>query len=360
MNSYYNEIDPFAAAWLRELIKDGQIAAGHVDERSITDVQPDDLAGFTQCHFFAGIGGWAYALRLADWPDDRPVWTGSCPCQPFSAAGTRTGGRDDRHLWPHWARLIRECRPVTVFGEQVESAIAHGWLDAVFDDLEREGYACGAACVPAAGVGAPHIRQRVWFVADSEEQRARDWECRERRSGDEAQARNRDEQPRDCGVSGLVADAEHAERRPQRVNDERDGQDAGRAQAHGEPRACREVRTLAHADGNRTARHAGEETSARQSCGPEPDGGGELGDTTSGRRPRQRDQPAHALTGQTNPWASAEWIACRDGKSRPVEPGIFPLAHGVSKRVGLLRGAGNAIVPAVAAEVIRAYMAVAA
>ena len=86
MSAYYNEIDPFAAQWLRELIKAGHIALGEVDTRSIENVAADDLAGFTQCHFFAGIGTWSYALRCAGWPDDRPVWTGSCPCQPFSSA----------------------------------------------------------------------------------------------------------------------------------------------------------------------------------------------------------------------------------------------------------------------------------
>ena len=123
---YYNEIDEFAAAWLRELMKAGQIPDGEVDTRSIADVQPDDLRGFQQCHFFAGIGGWAYALKLAGWPEDRAVWTGSCPCQPFSSAGAQAGGDDPRHLWPTWFRLIRECRPNVVFGEQVESAIGHG------------------------------------------------------------------------------------------------------------------------------------------------------------------------------------------------------------------------------------------
>ena len=100
MSAYYNEIDPFAAQWLRELIKAGHIAPGEVDTRSIEN------AGFTQCHFFAGIGTWSYALRCAGWPDDRPVWTGSCPCQPFSAAGKRKGTSDERHLWPTFFHLI--------------------------------------------------------------------------------------------------------------------------------------------------------------------------------------------------------------------------------------------------------------
>ena len=171
MTAYYNENDPFAAAWLRELIKAGSIAPGDVDERSIADVRPDDLRGYPQCHFFAGIGGWSHALRLADWDDARPVWTGSCPCQPFSAVGKQAGVKDDRHLWPEFFRLIRECRPDTVFGEQVASAIGHGWLDTVSADLEGESYAVGAVVLGAHSVGAPHLRQRLWFVGESDRAR---------------------------------------------------------------------------------------------------------------------------------------------------------------------------------------------
>ena len=167
MTAYYNEIDPFAAAWLRELIKCGLIALGEVDERSIIDVQASDLHEFTQCHFFAGIGGWSYALRLAGWPDDRPVWTGSCPCQPFSVAGAQRGSEDERHLWPAWFRLISECKPATIFGEQVSGAGGFAWLDHVFADLESEGYAAAAADLPACSVGAPHRRQRLWWVANA-------------------------------------------------------------------------------------------------------------------------------------------------------------------------------------------------
>lgn len=167
MAAYYNEIDPYAAQWLRNLIAAGHIAPGDVDERSIEDVRPDDLIPYTQCHFFAGIGGWSYALRLAGWPDDRPVWTGSCPCQPFSSAGKGAGFADERHLWPALYHLIGERRPDVVFGEQVASNDGLLWLDLVHTDLEEAGYAFGAVDTCAAGFGAPHIRQRLYWAANS-------------------------------------------------------------------------------------------------------------------------------------------------------------------------------------------------
>jgi len=161
-NLYFNEIDPFAAACLAARF---ELAA--VDARSIANVTAADLTGHNRVHLFGGIGGWELALQLAGWPDDCPVWTGSCPCQPFSTAGKGKGIKDERHLWPEMFRLIRKCRPPVVFGEQVERAIGHGWLDGVFADLESEGYACGTAVLPACCVGAPHIRNRIWWVADA-------------------------------------------------------------------------------------------------------------------------------------------------------------------------------------------------
>ena len=167
MTAYYNENDPYAAEWLRNLIAAKLIAPGIVDERSIVDVQPDDLKGYTQVHLFAGIGGWSYAARLAQWPDDKPLWTGSCPCQPFSAAGKQRGTADERHLWPEMHRLVAALQPPVVVGEQVASAAGLAWLDTVCTDLEGAGYTTGAIDLCAASVGAPHIRQRLWWVAHS-------------------------------------------------------------------------------------------------------------------------------------------------------------------------------------------------
>jgi len=164
MKVYYNDNDPFCVEWLKKLIEFKMIADGDIDNRSIRDVTGSDLRGYTQCHFFAGIGGWSYALRLAGVPDDYPVWTGSCPCQPFSIAGKRKGTKDERHLWPEFRRLISECNPPTVFGEQVASKDGRLWLSGVRSDLEALGYAVGGADLCAAGVGAPHIRQRLYWV----------------------------------------------------------------------------------------------------------------------------------------------------------------------------------------------------
>lgn len=168
MTALYNEIDPFAAAWLRELIAAGHIAPGDVDERDIRDIRPEELTRYTQFHAFAGIGGWSLALRLAGWPDDRHIWTGSCPCQPFSVAGKGAGLADERHLWPAWFSLIDQSKPGVIMGEQVAAAVGKGWLDGAFSDLEGVGYTCGAAIVSASAAHAPHRRDRLWFVADTE------------------------------------------------------------------------------------------------------------------------------------------------------------------------------------------------
>jgi DNA (cytosine-5)-methyltransferase 1 len=347
MSAYYNEHDPYPAQWLRNLIAKGLIADGTVDERSIVDVRPDDLRGFQQCHFFAGIGGWSYALRLAGWSDDRPVWTGSCPCQPFSSAGAQAGGHDPRDLWPVWFQLIRECRPGVVFGEQVEAAIGHGWLDRLCDDLEREGYAIGAVGLPGACVGAFDIRQRLWFVADANgghaEHRAVQ---RGREHGLRAEDRraDADERVSEWAEAGIVADAAGERRIGERL--------LLRAEATG--RIARDFLEAARRS------EAGELADAdRDGLSHIVDG---IADRTCGAaaaRTTEGGSEQVSYYGRANFWADAEWISCRDGKWRPVEPGTFPLAHGIPNRVGRLRAYGNAIKPQVAAEVIRAYLDVA-
>jgi len=317
MSAYYNEIDPYAAQWLRNLIAAGLIAPGEVDERSIVDVRPADLAGFDQCHFFAGIGGWSYALRLAGWPDERPVWTGSCPCQPFSVAGKQRGFNDARHLWPEFRRLIAERRPPVVFGEQVASAAA--WLAGVRGDLEALEYAVGALPVEAASVGAPHKRDRFWFVADADDRGGAP-----RRSGSEPRAGG---EAHSRGAATVVAGAHR-----------RDGQ---LAYPHGDgpqPRA--------------------DDPAARHGHPAAADGWpGDLAHPDLPRPGEERPERGGQQRGPgRDPWAGAVWLTGADGKARRVEPGIRLLAHGVPARVGRLRAYGNAIVPQVAAEFIGAYL----
>ncbi|HBS6702975.1 TPA: DNA cytosine methyltransferase [Klebsiella pneumoniae] len=352
--AYYNEIDPFAAQWLRNLIAAGHIAPGEVDERSIEDVTPDDLRGFTQCHFFAGIGVWSHSLRLAGWPDDRPAWTGSCPCQPFSAAGKGDGFADERHLWPHFFHLISERRPQHVFGEQVAAGNANSWFDLVQADLEGLGYAFGLVPFTSAGIGAPHIRERAYWVANASSGR---YDRRTEAAGQEARA--------GAGIAIGVGIGGLGNANVTRLEGfgGNDGA-AGRERATGPAAAPGVHDRLANTDNEQYS-------IAISGCGHE--------HLSTGR---EQDPAASAgLRGDYRPlevngfWRDADWLFCRDGKWRPVEPGIEPLVDGAaarmgrvepgvarvasSNRVGRLKGYGNAINAQAAAAFIRAYMGVA-
>lgn len=371
MAAYYNEFDPYAAAWLRNLISAGHIAPGDVDERSIEDVRPDDLRGYTQCHFFAGIGVWSLALRRAGWRDDREIWTGSCPCQPFSAAGKGAGFADERHLWPAFHWLIQQCRPAVVFGEQVASKDGLGWLDLVQADLEGTGYASRAVDLCAAGVGAPHIRQRLWWIGE--------------RLADASIDRRVEGRALGAGHSERIGSERSLGRIAERSSDGRLGDDddaglEGQRNGHqaesgwlGEVRPVAEtgelggvgyspgagtshVRVSHERDRQREAQQFGPFAGATGGNGAWPDTEGS-GIYDAGSQQAVGVEYAVSGPGPTNGlWRDADWLFCRDGKWRPVEPGTFPLAHGAPARVGRLRGYGNAIVAPVAQAFIEAYL----
>jgi DNA (cytosine-5)-methyltransferase 1 len=296
--AYYNEIDPEAVEVLRELIASNVIAAGDVDSRSIKDVNSDDIAGYTQCHFFAGAGLWSIAARLAGWSDDKPLWTASCPCQPFSAAGKQGGADDARHLWPDLYRIVRTARaagqhvPVLV-GEQVAGAAGYGWFDGVRADLAREGIAARTVDIPACAVDAPHERNRLWWCA--------------------------------------LLQGQPPTRQLQQH--EQDGRAvAGHADGSYLP--------LGYAIGTRLERQRGDvDRRAGRPQSDRPVATTDVGDRRNGTF-----------------WSDAEWITCHDGKARRAKPGISMLVDGMAGRIGLWRLAGNSIVPQLAAEVIASIL----
>lgn len=328
MSDYHNEIDPYAAQWIRNLMQAGLIPQGEVDERSITDVCADDLRGFRRWHFFSGIGGWSLALRIAGWPDDREIWTGSAPCQAFSVAGKGAGFDDPRDLWPHMFQLMRTIRPAVAMGEQVYAAVGKDWLDRVHADLEGAEYSVGAFGAPACAVNAPHRRDRLWWCAEDR--------------------------------AGVLDHGDHA--RLEGLSQHGDS-------PAGWPEPDRSIATTGSGCNTDSvdAHTAGERRDGRERQSSE-----------GGRYIRSAD------AGPRGSWDRSAWIICHDGKARRVglsESGIRSLvddgrsgcgsarlrtgidaeitpllAQGVKSRVGKLRGFGNMIVPQLAAEMIGAYM----
>lgn len=326
MAAYYNEIDPYAAQWLRNLIAAGHIAPGVVDERSIEDVTPDDLRPYTQCHFFAGVGVWSFALRRAGWPDDLPVWTGSCPCQPFSAAGKSAGFDDERHLWPAFHWLIEQCKPPVVFGEQVASKDAEPWIDLVSTDLEGLGFTFGAIAFPSAGVGAPHIRDRAYWVADSADKRQHGRRASEAGNGRDA-PRVEPERLRDAGGLGY-ADEQSCKRFAGSLL-------GAKTQEHGKRGAVdgSELNRPEYASEGLAERLADLHSNGRNragECFASTGSDGLVGNDGAIER-----QPASSPTNGL--WRAADWLLCRDGKWRPVEASPQPLADGSAESLGRVR-----------------------
>ena len=375
--NYYNEWDEYPLQWLRNLYVAGHIPAGLFDGRSIVDVQAQDVKPARQAHFFAGIGGWPLALKLAGWPENEEVWTGSCPCQPFSVAGGRRGKKDKRHLWPELFRLIRECLPPVIFGEQVASKDGRNWLSGVRADLESVGYEVGAADLCAAGageegegwvlrgntvhpepvlVGAPHIRQRLFWVADTGIQR--------RGALQRTVGTNGGQKVKSAGYgnSCRLADGErtgleglqeqHA--REERATAERGG--VSRSMADPQEVGRRQIGADAGGVdiGNEAKRRAPGPAVRCTSCGVDHAAGKRANVPASAIKSGDREDDG--LSKSPGSWSRFDVLPCADKRSRRVESGTFPLAHGVPGRVGKLRAYGNAIIPELAAAFIKAYL----
>lgn len=335
MSVYYNEFDAEAADWLEQNIKLGLIAPGDVDRRSITEVQPDDLIGYRQCHFFAGIGGWSFAARLAGWSDDNPLWTGSCPCQPFSVAGKGQGADDARHLWPDLYRLARARRPLVLMGEQVAGKAGENWFDGVRADLGEAEYQARAVDLPSLAVNAPHKRSRIYWVAlaDAAGEAERRWRLFEPDQGAgeaeiraSSQPRRHDDRIRTVGDTYLQG--------PQGLGG--DGDDQAGWTDSDRPDGDADDSELVHAE------------SVGRSEGRSEHGVWGGWSTLTGA-----DRSDGEATG--NFWDQADYINCHDGKIRRVADADAPLlAHGFPNRVLAWRGLGNAINPWLAKEVIGA------
>ena len=336
---YYNEFNPESAAMIKQFMLDGLIPLGNVDTRPIQEIDPDELKRYTQCHFFAGIAGWTFALQLANWSTDRPVWTGSCPCQPFSSAGRQKGKTDERHLWPVWFGLIKECKPATIYGEQVSSAVAHGWLDDVYEGLESEGYAVGSVVLPASSVGAPHKRDRLWFVAHCTEQGL------EGAAGESLQRGGlRSSERSTMGDTQLHGHAAPEELRSNEATGNKRREE--RKDFSREPSGASSARNVPSVQG----RVSGEREDP-----------GDVADTNSKGLQRHRGyEQQHDTQGRQvqngHPWENGVWIDCPDGKQRLIESSIPLLADGFPYRKPILHAIGNAILPQLGAEIIKATM----
>lgn len=320
--NYLNEWSPFAAQWCRNLAESGEIPDCVVDETDIRLVTGDRLNEYNQCHFFAGIAGWPLALKLAGVPADFPVWTGSCPCQPFSAIGKRKGKSDERHLWPEFRRLYRLCRPAFMFGEQVAGKDGIGWLESVQADLRADGYAVVSAELCSPLVAKDHDRARLYWGA---------WNTAGFRPVQFAGDCDDDGNCPVCGIDYAECDC------PGPTED-------GVVYAETESGlfGCRLVYP--------------------NSTGPQGHAGDGYIYGAGGRNDKVATRPVAPASGDVC------FVECENGKWRRFQPGAFPLAHGLPRgmgrgksaldalvrdaranRVGRLEGYGNAIVPELAA-----------
>ena len=261
-------------------------------------------------------------IRDIDWQavDRVDLVCGGYPCQPFSLAGVRRGDTDPRHLWPHFADALRHLRPRWALLENVPGHLSLGF-GRVLGDLAELGYDTEWDCIPAAAVGAPHLRYRIFVVAHANS---------EGEPGEPVDALTR------SGV--VVPDAGGDELRQQPVD----------------VAGC-SCPTVARHDGENGDVADTEELAARtglRSGGP----GGQRR-----RRPGDSGRPVN-VADTDGPRSQERWArrATHHGDHWAVEPNVGRVAHGVPSRVDRLRTLGNAVVPQVAELIGRRIMEAAA
>ena len=313
----------------------------------------------THLDLFSGIGGFALAakwngyrtLAFCDnepyaqavlkkhWPDvpchqdirevrgelyaGVTLLTGGFPCQPFSVAGKQRGKDDNRYLWPEMLRVIREAKPTWIIGENV-AGIVNLALDQVCTDLEAEGYEVEPIIIPACAVDAPHKRDRVWIIARD----LADTISMSERSthGSKERECERGRQEQDIGQRDKVG--------RNTANGSKDVADSNSGQ-------------FSKCESERKSLQMLSESSERVCDVADSSSKGSQG--TEFRSTSSQNSRASRPTSERPCVNWATWLP---------EPNVGRVAHGIPNRVAKLRGLGNAIVPQVAAEIIRCIVEV--
>ena len=224
------------------------------------------------------------------------IITGGYPCQPFSVAGNKKGEQDPRHLWPEYFRLVQECRPTWVIGENVGGHIKLG-LDTVLKDLESEGYSARTFSISASSIGANHKRERVWIIANSNDRLSK-------QSNEEVRTgRN----TFDNGNSDMANSSSERLERHRREHELREDSEEGKVSRSSE-------------------------------------------DVANSERIRQQGpgKPIGSSNTETNSNGKTSWF--NHGSEREegwwdVEPNVGRVAHGISNRVDRLKSLGNSLIP---------------
>ena len=291
----------------------------------------------------------------ADGIQSPDIITGGFPCQPFSVAGKQKGTSDDRHLWPEMFRIIKEFTPRWVIGENVKGLVnlQDGVVfETVCTDLEGEGYEVRAFNIPAAGVGAPHKRERIWIIASLVNANSNGSSATkiggsfEKTSNDDQEGQNKTSESK--GTSGRERN-ENLEnsRRTLRQGSELEGENANET---------RKEDANQHQRSSSPSKPNVANTHTRLSNGSieEVQSGRQTFDTSSERVTDVAYTYGKRLEGF---WTKHE---LREGKKEEQtsgdgwwqsEPNVGRVAHGVQGRVHRLKGLGNSIVPQIVEEI---------
>ena len=313
-----------------------------------------------------------YDKLKADGIDSIDIITGGYPCQPFSIAGLKKGVEDPRHLWPEYFRLIKECRPTWIIGENVSGHIKLG-LDAVQEDLESEGYSLRTFSVSASSIGANHQRERIWTVAYS--QRNYDSQQIKRVNGEknslQKEHRENDSTTRNFSGASAIretrnehADVEDARRRSWREQFTWNTESTGRGTSEKtewstntdtSPGPSERTETMANAESIES--NVGEDiqhTSTGNGQGQTGRESGDVANTSAHRSFNEQERNTRSLDNQSKEEERRERsessirTETRSTGTKTwwdTEPDVGRVADGIPDRTHRLKSLGNAVVP---------------